>query len=113
MDVTDLQPLELFSGLGTEQLEELIAAGREVPFAPGDLLWTEGEHADSWWVVVDGVVGLTVVDGVVVGLGVLGVAVSHRTGLLEVGAAAIVAAVSTAHRTLAFDVCARLVENHS
>ncbi|WP_114907845.1 ATP-binding protein [Ornithinimicrobium murale] len=58
MDVTDLQPLELFSGLGTEQLEELIAAGREVPFAPGDLLWTEGEHADSWWVVVDGVVEL-------------------------------------------------------
>lgn len=42
--------------------------------------------------------------------GVLGVAVSHRTGLLPVGEAAIVAAVSTAHRALAFEVCAELVE---
>ena len=42
--------------------------------------------------------------------GVLGVAVSHRTGLLDVGGIAIVAAVATAHRTLAFDVCRALVE---
>lgn len=42
--------------------------------------------------------------------GVLGVAVSHRVGLLAVGEAAIVAAVATAHRSLAFDVCRRLVE---
>ena len=41
---------------------------------------------------------------------VLGVAVSHRTGLLDVGGIAIVAAVATAHRTLAFDVCRALVE---
>lgn len=42
--------------------------------------------------------------------GVLGVAVSHRVGLLDVGEPAIVVAVSTAHRALAFEVCAELVE---
>lgn len=42
--------------------------------------------------------------------GVLGVAVSHRLGRLEVGEAAVCVAVSTAHRTLAFTVCAELVE---
>lgn len=42
--------------------------------------------------------------------GVLGVAVSHRIGHLAVGEAAIVAAVSTAHRAEAFDVCRALVE---
>ncbi len=43
--------------------------------------------------------------------GVLGVAVSHRVGLLDVGEAAIVAAVASAHRALAFDVCRELVES--
>lgn len=42
--------------------------------------------------------------------GVLGVAVSHRVGLLEVGGLALVAAVATAHRALAFEVCSALVE---
>ena len=42
--------------------------------------------------------------------GVLGIAVSHRTGHLAVGEAAIVAAVATAHRAEAFDVCRALVE---
>ncbi|KQR11697.1 molybdenum cofactor biosynthesis protein MoaE [Cellulomonas sp. Leaf334] len=41
---------------------------------------------------------------------VIGIAVSHRTGHLAVGEAAIVAAVSTAHRAEAFDVCRALVE---
>ncbi len=41
---------------------------------------------------------------------VLGLAVSHRIGHLAVGEAAIVAAVSTAHRAHAFDVCRTLVE---
>ena len=41
---------------------------------------------------------------------VIGVAVSHRIGHLAVGEAAIVAAVSTAHRAEAFDVCRALVE---
>ncbi len=41
---------------------------------------------------------------------VLGVAVSHRIGRLEVGEAALVVAVATAHRELAFEVCRALVE---
>jgi len=46
----------------------------------------------------------------VTGEGVLGVAVSHRVGRLAVGDVALVAAVATAHRELAFDVCRVLVE---
>ena len=42
--------------------------------------------------------------------GVLGVAVSHRLGRLAVGEPALVAAVATAHRDLAFTVCRDLVE---
>lgn len=42
---------------------------------------------------------------------VLGLAISHRTGRLAIGEIAIVAAVSTAHRREAFDVCARLVDD--
>jgi len=42
--------------------------------------------------------------------GVLGVAVSHRVGTLHVGEPALVAAVATAHRELAFAVCRELVE---
>jgi molybdopterin synthase catalytic subunit len=38
------------------------------------------------------------------------VAVSHRIGPLAVGDAALVAAVSAAHRTEAFEACARLVD---
>lgn len=41
---------------------------------------------------------------------VLGLAVSHRVGRLEVGEPAIVVVVATAHRALAFDVCRDLVE---
>lgn len=43
--------------------------------------------------------------------GTLGVSVSHRVGRLEVGEAAIVCAVSTAHRARAFDLCRQLVED--
>ena len=42
--------------------------------------------------------------------GVLALAVSHRVGVLRVGDVALVAAVATAHRREAFDVCGRLVE---
>lgn len=42
--------------------------------------------------------------------GTLGVAVSHRVGRLEVGEPAIVCAVATAHRALAFELCRELVE---
>jgi molybdopterin synthase catalytic subunit len=41
---------------------------------------------------------------------VYAVAVSHRVGELAVGDIALAAAVSTAHRSAAFDACARLVD---
>jgi len=41
---------------------------------------------------------------------VLALAVSHRIGVLAVGDVAFVAAVATAHRREAFDICLRLVE---
>jgi molybdopterin synthase catalytic subunit len=41
---------------------------------------------------------------------VLALAVSHRSGQLVVGDVALVAAVATAHRQEAFQICARLVE---
>jgi molybdopterin synthase catalytic subunit len=42
--------------------------------------------------------------------GVRAIAVSHRIGRLEIGDAALVAAVAADHRQAAFDVCARLVD---
>jgi molybdopterin synthase catalytic subunit len=42
--------------------------------------------------------------------GVIAVAVSHRIGRLTIGELAIVAAVSSAHRKLAFDACSDLVD---
>jgi len=44
-------------------------------------------------------------------LSVEALAVSHRVGHVAVGDVALVAAVSTAHRREAFDICARLVED--
>lgn len=58
MDVADLQPIELFTGLTPDQLAQLLTVSEEVPFAPGDHIWDEGGPADHWWVLVDGVVEL-------------------------------------------------------
>jgi molybdopterin synthase catalytic subunit len=41
---------------------------------------------------------------------VLALAVSHRVGELAIGDVALVAAVATAHRREAFEICARLVD---
>jgi len=58
MNVDDLRPLSLFEGLNDDQLGELLAGGAEVPVEPGVVLFTEGEHADFWWVLVDGSIEL-------------------------------------------------------
>jgi molybdopterin synthase catalytic subunit len=42
--------------------------------------------------------------------GVRAIAVSHRVGTLEIGDAALVAAVAADHRRAAFEACARLVD---
>jgi signal transduction histidine kinase len=58
MRVDDLRALTVFDGLTGDQLAELVAAGTEVRIEPGIDLFKEGEHADLWWVLVDGAVDL-------------------------------------------------------
>ncbi len=56
--VDDLRGLSLFDGLSDAQLGQLVEAGTEVAIEPGRELFREGEHADFWWVLVDGKVDL-------------------------------------------------------
>ncbi|HEU4947212.1 MAG TPA: ATP-binding protein [Kribbella sp.] len=58
MRVDDLRPLSLFDGLTDDQLAELVGAGTEVRIEPGVDLFHEGDHADDWWVLVDGAIEL-------------------------------------------------------
>ena len=58
MRVDDLRAIFLFGGLSEEQLLELIAAGDEVHFDAGDVLFREGDAADFWWVLLSGRVEL-------------------------------------------------------
>jgi signal transduction histidine kinase len=58
MDIGDLRGLELFAGLSDAQLEELVADGEEVTLEPGVELFTEGEPADFWWVLLEGEIDL-------------------------------------------------------
>jgi signal transduction histidine kinase len=63
MDIDELRSLFLFDGLSDEQLAELIAVGDEVAFEEGDILFSEGDPADSWWVLLDGRIELLRWDG--------------------------------------------------
>jgi signal transduction histidine kinase len=58
MDVRELQSMSLFAGLSEDQLTQLIQGSTEVAFGPGEELFREGEHADFWWVLLDGVIDL-------------------------------------------------------
>ncbi len=58
MRVDELRSLGLFEGLTDGQLAELNAAGDEVRIHPGVELFREGEHADFWWVLIDGAIDL-------------------------------------------------------
>ena len=53
-----LRPLPIFDGLSDGQLAELAEGGAEVPIEPGVDLFREGEHADFWWVLIDGAIDL-------------------------------------------------------
>jgi signal transduction histidine kinase len=55
---SDLRPLGLFDGLTDEQLDDLARSGDEVRIEPGVELFHEGDHADFWWVLVEGVIDL-------------------------------------------------------
>jgi len=58
MLIDDLRGVFLFEGLSDEQLGDLVAAGDEVRFGSGDVLFREGEAADFWWVLLAGRVEL-------------------------------------------------------
>jgi signal transduction histidine kinase len=58
MRVDDLRPLSIFDGLTDEQLAELVEGGTEVRIEPGVDLFREGEHADFWWLLVEGAIDL-------------------------------------------------------
>jgi len=58
MRAADLRSLSLFDGLTDEQLAELLEGSTEVRIEPGVELFREGEHADFWWVLVDGAISL-------------------------------------------------------
>jgi signal transduction histidine kinase len=58
MRVDELRPLSIFDGLTDEQLAELVEGGTEVRIEPGVDLFREGEHADFWWVLVEGAIDL-------------------------------------------------------
>jgi signal transduction histidine kinase len=58
MLIDDLRGVFVFKGLTDEQLRELIAAGEQVRFETGDVLFHEGEPADFWWVLLSGRVEL-------------------------------------------------------
>jgi signal transduction histidine kinase len=58
MRIGELRSLSVFDGLTDDQLTELIQGGTEVRVEPGSDLFREGEHADFWWVLIDGAVDL-------------------------------------------------------
>src|SRR4051794_12530408 len=58
MGLAELRTAGIFVGLTDEQFAELVGCGREVEIEPGTELFREGEHADSWWVLVDGAIDL-------------------------------------------------------
>jgi signal transduction histidine kinase len=58
MRVDDLRGLPIFEGLTDDQLAELVAGGTEVLVEPGVDLFSEGEPADFWWVLVDAAIDL-------------------------------------------------------
>jgi signal transduction histidine kinase len=58
MRADELRVLSLFDGLTDDQLGELIEGSTEVRVEPGAVLFCEGEHADFWWVLLDGSIDL-------------------------------------------------------
>jgi len=58
MHAGELRALEVFGGLTDDQLTDLIAGSTEIRIEPGTELFREGEHADYWWVLLDGAIDL-------------------------------------------------------
>ena len=58
MDLTELRGLSLFDGLDDDQLGDLLGSAHEHAVVPGEVLFTEGAPADTWWVLLEGSVAL-------------------------------------------------------
>jgi signal transduction histidine kinase len=58
MELDELRRIGLFSGTEDDQLLALIAAGTEVRFESGDVLFQENHPAEFWWVLLDGSIDL-------------------------------------------------------
>ena len=58
MRADELRAISLFAGLADDQLAELAECGTEVQIEAGVDLFREGEHADFWWVLIDGAIDL-------------------------------------------------------
>ncbi|HEX7160578.1 MAG TPA: ATP-binding protein [Trebonia sp.] len=54
----ELRSIGLFDSLTDQQLSELLAGSSVVAVRPGLELFREGEHADFWWVLLNGAVDL-------------------------------------------------------
>jgi signal transduction histidine kinase len=54
----ELKQIDLFGGLDDTQLDDLVRIGTEVVVEPGEEVFHEGEHADSWWVLLEGSLAL-------------------------------------------------------
>jgi signal transduction histidine kinase len=54
----ELRVTFLTDGLTDEQLQQLVEAGTEVRFAPGEVIFKEGEAADYLWILLEGHVEL-------------------------------------------------------
>ena len=58
MRADELRAISLFGGLADDQLAELAEGATEVQIEVGVDLFREGEHADFWWVLIDGAIDL-------------------------------------------------------
>src|SRR5215469_14431871 len=56
--IDEIRALSLFEGLTDDQLAELVAGSTVVGVEPGTEPFREGEHADFWWVLIDGALDL-------------------------------------------------------
>ena len=66
MSVMELiQHSELFLGLEAEQIEQIIALGREASYNAGDIIISEGAPSHEIYIICDGMVEVEVVKGAV------------------------------------------------
>jgi len=56
--IDELRSLSVLEGLTDDQLAELTRRGTEVRVEAGADVFREGEHADFWWVLLDGAIDL-------------------------------------------------------